>query len=119
VLFPQVKISTGVLAYVAGITSAFVVAGTLFRLLQPMREGGMVARYFARVWIIGTFYFTLAVVMVLIAGPYVFSGPMRGGGYNSNPTTLRETVLLALGLGFFGAFLWPVVSKARNYDSGM
>jgi hypothetical protein len=120
VLFPQVKTSSALLAYIAGITSAFVVAGTLFRLLEPMRKGGMIARFFARVWIIGSFYFTLSVVMVLVAGPYVFAGPgRRGAAYNSNPTTFRETILTALGLGILGAFFWPLVTKARNYPSDM
>src|SRR4051812_25416465 len=107
-LFPEVKTSTGIIAYLVGIISAFTVAGALFRLLEPLRQGGMIARFFARFWIIGSFYFTLGAVMALIAGPYIFAGPTRFGGYNSNPITFRETAFMGIGLGLFGAFMWPI-----------
>ena len=118
-LFPQVKTSTSILAYVAALISAVAVAGTLFRLLKPLRTGGLIARFFARFWIIGSFYFTLTVVMVLIAGPYIFSGPMRFGGYNSDPTTFRETAVGGIALGLMGALIWPLVTKAKGYETGM
>jgi hypothetical protein len=118
-LFPQVKTSTSVLAYFAALVSALAVSVILFRLLEPLRKGGLIARFFARFWIIGAFYFTLAVVMVLVAGPYIFSGPMRSGRYISDPITFRETVLGGIALGLLGAVLWPLVTKAKGYDADM
>ena len=118
-LFPQVKTSTSILAYIVALISGLAVAGTLFRLLEPLRRDGLIARFFARFWIIGSFYFTFAVVMVLIAGPYIFSGPMRFGGYNSNPITFRETAIEGIGLGLFGALIWPLVTKAKGYETEM
>jgi hypothetical protein len=114
VLYPEVKTSTGIVAYLVGIVSAFTVAGTLFRLLEPFRTGGLIARFIARFWIIGSFYFTLGAVMAMVAGPYIFAGPRRFGGYNSDPLTFRETVFIGIASGLLGALIWPVVSKAKN-----
>jgi hypothetical protein len=119
VLFPPIKTSTGIIAYLVGIASAFAVAGALFRLLEPLRRGGIIARFIARFWIIGAFYFTFAAAMAIIAGPYIFAGPTRYGGYNSDPITFRETLIFGIGLGIFGAFMWPFVSAAKGYKSDM
>lgn len=114
VLFPQVKTSTGIVAYLVGIASAFGVSVSLFRLLEPMRRSGKIARFIARFWIIGSFYFTLTAVMAIIAGPYIFAGPTRLGGYNSDPLTFPEVLLTGLIAGVLGAVMWPIVRKGRN-----
>jgi hypothetical protein len=118
-LHPQVKISTGIIAYFVGLASAFGVAGGLFRLLEPMRRSGIIARFIARLWIIGWFYFTLTAVMAIIAGPYIFAGPTRFGDYNSDPLTFKAVLWIGVAAGFLGALMWPLVSKRRNTDVDM
>lgn len=118
-LFPPVKTSTGIVAYVVGLASAFGVSTALFRLLEPMRRSGVIARFVARFWIIGSFYFTLTAVMAIIAGPYIFGGPTRFGDYNSDPLTFREVLIIGLIAGVFGALLWPVFRRGRNYGIEM
>lgn len=119
VLFPEVKTSRAIIGYILGVVSAFTVAGTLFRLLEPLRRGGTIARFLARFWIIGSFYFTLTAVMAIVAGPYIFAGPTRTGGYISDPLTFRETVFMGIALGLLGALMWPIVGRSKNSDIDM
>ena len=65
------------------------------------------------------FFFTLYGVMVLVAGPYVFSGPTKYGGYNSNPTSFDETLFVAVIGGLLGALAWPFLNAAKGQKTEM
>lgn len=104
--FSKPSIALQVLAYVTAVPVAFAFAGTMHYLLAAMRRGGVVARFVARVGIIGMFYTTFATVMVGIAGPYVFK----------SRTTWDEILGIGLTIGVVGAVVWPVVNRRGGGD---
>ena len=58
-------------------------------------------------------------VMRIIGGPCVLAGPRRYGGYNSDPLTGKEIVVIALMLGVVFALAVPFLSKAKGHDIDM
>jgi hypothetical protein len=91
----------------------------MYYLLQPLRRGGIVARFVARVMIIGMLYTTLGLVAAAIGGPYIFAGRMRGGGWDTSPMTGGEILGTGLAARVLGALLWPVVARSRSHDLEM
>ncbi len=49
-----------------------------------------------------------------IAGPYVFAGPTRFGGYNSDPVTFGEVLFIGAMAGVLGAVMWPIARRGRD-----
>ena len=52
-------------------------------------------------------------------GAYIFADPIRGGGWRTAPTSRREILENGLALGVIGALIWPVVARAKGYETGM
>ena len=113
-LYPAPSDARQALAYVVALPSAAAVGYALYRLLAVLRRGGLLARFVARVWIIGGFYLTLAGVMAVIAGPYVFAGRSRGGQWHTEPMTPDELWALGAAAGIVGALIWPAVARQRG-----
>jgi uncharacterized membrane protein len=118
-LYPQPSDAREFAAFATALPAAGLAAGAMFYLLRPLRRGGLIARFIARVAIIGMLYTTLQVVAVAIGGPYIFAGPMRGGGWRTDPTSGREILGSGLALGVIGALLWPAVARAKGEELGM
>lgn len=118
-LYPEPSSARQVAAYILAVPAAFGVATAMHYLLAPLRQRGAISRFVARVGIIGVFYTTFAAVMVGIAGPYVFAGRTRDGGWITSPTTGRGILGMGFALGVLGALLWPVASRAKGDDLEM
>lgn len=56
------------------------------------------------------------VVMRLLGGPCVVSGPIRGGGYDSTVTSGHDIIVFALVTGLLGAVVGPIVTKAKHLN---
>ncbi|GJG86845.1 hypothetical protein tb265_20260 [Gemmatimonadetes bacterium T265] len=119
-LYPEPSTSGQVIGYILAVPAGFAVARTLHYLLAPLRRSNFVARFVARVAIIGVFYTTFAAVMVGIAGPYVFTHRSPTGAWSTSPTDAAEMMESGLGAGIIGALVWPVVTRAKGHnDFGM
>ncbi len=103
-------------SYTAAVPAAFVIGIGLFALLRSWRRSNMCVRFATRVLVIGGGCAAFGLVMRVLGGPCVFSGPMRGGGYDSAPTGSRDIFLFGLVAGVVGAVMVPIVAKAKGVD---
>jgi hypothetical protein len=118
-LYPEPSATRQLAADATALPAGCIAAGAMYYLLRPLRRGGLVARFVARVMIIGMLYTTLGLVAVAVGGPYIFAGRMRGGGWDTSPTTGGEILATGLAAGVLGAALWPVVARYRSRDLDM
>ena len=105
ILYPEVSTGMQLLAAAAGFGVATPVGVTIYRLLAPVRGWGPVGRFVALAWAWFLALLTGLGAMVFVAGPYVFAGRTREGGYLTEPITRGEAVIIcAVTAIFFAVF---------------
>lgn len=86
-------------AAIAAVAVAFPTAiaagGVIYRLLGRWRDRSRAHLFLARTW---AWFMALVAgqgAAVAVAGPCAFCGRMRGGGWNNDPLTVREALVIA------------------------
>jgi len=108
-----------VTSYLIALPATIGAAGGLYVGFGALRRSNWLLRFVARCGIIGGTYTVFGLVMRVVGGPCIFSGPTRGGGYDSSPTNGRGIVLIGLIIGLLGAALWPFVPQGRKRNIDM
>ncbi len=109
-LFPQSQPARVFAGMVTGFAFGIPMGLFMYRALAPLEPRGRVVTLLVRWWSWFVGLGTLMGLTVGIGGPYVFAGPLRGGGYDSDPVN-RHELLWALALQ---ALLYTLISMWQD-----
>ena len=116
ILFPQPDPTLLVPAVVTAFAAGILVGFGVYRGLKPLEQHGRIVTLFVRWWSWWLALVAGMIALVGIAGPYVFAGPTRGGGYDSSPITRDEIVWICAiqALAYSLASIWQDAGPRRR-----
>jgi hypothetical protein len=94
-LFPEVPEPQKSVALLTGYGAAVGLGLWCYWLLRPLRRWGRLGRAAAQFWAWWVAVASGQLVAAWIGGPYVFAGPLKGGGWMTEPLTPRELIVMA------------------------
>jgi hypothetical protein len=94
-LFPEVPEPQKSDALLTGYGAAVGLGLWCYWLLRPLRRWGRLGRAAAQFWAWWVAVASGQLVAAWIGGPYVFAGPLKGGGWMTEPLTPRELIVMA------------------------